>query len=48
MSYEADNVTNEERMIMLLREILDELKLNNMILEEVHDTGFTIDDIEEE
>lgn len=46
MSFEPDADTLT--MIMLLREMVEQQKLTNLILEEVHNTGLTIDDIEEE
>ena len=48
MSFEPDSETFEQKMLMLVRELLEQQKLTNLILEEVHNTGLSIDDIEEE
>jgi hypothetical protein len=48
MSFEPDNDTQDQKSIMLLREILEQIKLLNIKFEEVHQTGMTVDDIEEE
>jgi len=46
MSAILDNLTIEEQTLMVQREILAQLKLIAAVLEEVHDTGITIDDTE--
>ncbi len=48
MSFVPDDETTEQKLIMLLREILEQQKLCNIMLEEVHQTGLTVDDIDEE
>ena len=48
MSFEPDNENFEQKVVMLLRELLEQQKLTNLILEEVHVTGLTVDDIDEE
>jgi hypothetical protein len=46
MSFEPDSTTHEEKVIMLLREILNELKLINLVNEELHASGLDTEDIE--
>lgn len=47
MSAILDDLAAEEKNLMVMREVLDQLKLIALILEEVHGTGFKIDDIED-
>jgi hypothetical protein len=47
MSFEADNKDFQDKTLMVLRDILDQLKMMNMILEDVHETGIKVDDIED-